>query len=53
VRHQRFGRFSFVDIVRARFDVMPVGLTRTTIAAVARRYGFSDMSSFSRAFRAE
>jgi AraC-like DNA-binding protein len=25
----------------------------TTIAAVARKYGFSDMSSFSRAFRAE
>jgi AraC-like DNA-binding protein len=34
-------------------QVLAKTTTTTTIAAIARRHGFTDMSSFSRAFRAE
>lgn len=49
---------SLADWIRAcRLEAVRQALTHatptTTIAAVARQYGFSDMSSFSRTFRAE
>ena len=52
------GGISLADWIRThRLEAVRQALSRanpsTTIAAVARRYGFSDMSSFSRTFRAE
>jgi AraC-like DNA-binding protein len=47
------GRYSGRDKFHETRQELARTFTTTTFAAVARRYGFSDMSRFSRGFRAE